>query len=442
MFALVVDFALPMQLNALVFQDGTEFYSLSPQNPTETEPSQQIYRLDASGLQLLVANRLLVALRPGGDALGFLQAQLPVSANRVRALLSYPGQDIYIVELPSAARSLAAAETLLHNDKVLWAQPDCLPLQARGKPVSYGRPLNVNTEHFSISQYLALDSIWPLSRGKNSRIAVIDSGVDRSHPLLNKLPMAFAWDLDKRNADVAPTRLVEHHGSHVAGVLWASPGDGALGISPEASLIALKLMQPWTSHLLEALFLAESQGADVVNISWIIPWVAQPVSDYLRHISHSARAGTGILVVVAANPGYTSFGGFSGLEDVVTVTATDLDGVLANVPWHQGIDIAAIGYVNSVSLRPERRVSRFAKNSAAAPVVVGLLALLRSVAPDLSASQLKAWMVATADQRELKTAEDEVIQYRVLNAAALWARVRAHQQSRSKRSVTGRAMVK
>ena len=114
-----------------------------------------------------------------------------------------------------------------------------------------------------------------LSQGAAVRIAVIDTGVDYSHPDLRGRVMS-QLDFVGRNDD---DFTADRHGTQVAGLIAATAegGQGLLGVAPQSRLLALKACWPLRENVAEAacdsftlaqaLEAAITAHADVVNLS-------------------------------------------------------------------------------------------------------------------------------------------------------------------------------
>lgn len=163
----------------------------------------------------------------------------------------------------AAARSVVAREL---------DQPDTLvvAMDRRRKALATNDPLR--GEQWALDALLA-DSVYPLNQGDSptqARVAVIDSGVDASHPDLgaNVLP---GWDAI---ADTpGGTSDGCGHGTHVAGIVSAvtNNGAGASSLAPDAQILPVKFLDAacdgTVADEVEGIYWAVAQGAQVINLS-------------------------------------------------------------------------------------------------------------------------------------------------------------------------------
>lgn len=127
----------------------------------------------------------------------------------------------------------------------------------------------------------ALDRIkapaaWEISTGKHVTVAVIDSGVDLTHPDLQDqlivLPGSDLTDPDGLDGPQDPTG----HGTGIAGVIAAKRNNnvGIVGVAPQAKIMPIKVYDEtrgaWRGDLFpKAIRFAVDHGADVINtIAW------------------------------------------------------------------------------------------------------------------------------------------------------------------------------
>lgn len=300
------------------------------------------------------------------------------------------------------AADVDAMEPLLarlrRDEAVVWAQPDVLKVERGGAPERLIQP-RYDMAGYSLRQDLQLDAAWAIASGKGVRIAIIDAGMDLSHPGLAGVAVPFAYDTESRSADVAPRRKGDRHGELVAGLVFANGADGApRGIAPDASLIAIRLASTWTSDLVLAFQAAYLAGADVINCSWDDPLVLQPVLEVVQQIVRKGRDGRGALIVVAAGNRALDTSARPSLAnrvEVIAVTALDH----ANRPvaaFGRGIDIAAPSMLPTLGANADGKPAYLGKTSAATPVVSATLALMLSADPLLTADAARSGLLSTA----------------------------------------------
>ena len=165
---------------------------------------------------------------------------------------------------------------------------------------------------------------WDRSRGAGQVIAIVDSGVDLTHPDLtprlwqNPGEPAGGGDGDAngRLDDVHGYDFVDDdgnpddyqfHGTHVAGIAAAQAGNGTgvAGVSPEASLMAVRVLDGngsgSSSDVGQGIIYAAQEGADVINLSLGGP--AGGGDDFLRDALAVARTVDAVVVAAAGNEG-------------------------------------------------------------------------------------------------------------------------------------------
>lgn len=105
------------------------------------------------------------------------------------------------------------------------------------------------------------------AKGKGVKIAIIDSGCDVSHPLLNHIKLGLDASTEAQR-DGWKTDTIGH-GSHVAGVIGANGGTGTMftGFVPEAEIHIIKVFPGGYDSLIQGLNYCIAQKIDVVNMS-------------------------------------------------------------------------------------------------------------------------------------------------------------------------------
>jgi len=143
---------------------------------------------------------------------------------------------------------------------------------------------------------MGLDRLPDALCGSGVKIAIVDSGVDTTHPLLRHI--RHGVDLTNRSDPHGWGHDIIGHGSHAAGIIAArdESGKAMRGFAPEAEIHVLKLFPGGQcSNLLEALDYCLELDIDIVNLNLACPERSQAVEQKLEE-----AALQGIACIVAA----------------------------------------------------------------------------------------------------------------------------------------------
>lgn len=137
----------------------------------------------------------------------------------------------------------------------------------------------VTPEMLDSAPYIEAFEAWDTGyTGKGVTVAVIDTGVDYTHPdLVHAFGDYKGWDFVDNDddpqetliGDVLNPSLATNHGTHVAGTIAAN--GGIKGVAPDANLLAYRVLGPGgsgtTSDVVAAIERAVEDGADIMNLS-------------------------------------------------------------------------------------------------------------------------------------------------------------------------------
>lgn len=114
---------------------------------------------------------------------------------------------------------------------------------------------------------MGMASLPDFAKGKGVKIAIIDSGADVTHPLLNHITLGLDASTEAKK-DGWKTDTIGH-GSHVVGVVAANGGGGSMfrGFAPEAEIHIIKVFPGGYDSLIQALNYCVAQRIDVANMS-------------------------------------------------------------------------------------------------------------------------------------------------------------------------------
>lgn len=267
---------------------------------------------------------------------------------------------------------------------------------------------------------------WQTTTGDPSVVvAVIDSGVDLSHPDLVGTTVVSPRNETFNNTDVSDPY---GHGTHVAGAIFARTDNatGIAGIAPDSSLMPIKVLDGagagFFSDVLDGVDWARTHGANVINLS--LGGLLSTDEIALFQPTFSAARAAGILVVAAAgNSGNPLMFYPAGLQGVVSVGAVDSSDVVADFSTvNRAVDLSAPG-VDTLSTMPldinPDGYERDSGTSMASPHVAGVAALVWAARPSLGVGQLEGVLRASAVDLGLAGRDDQYGSGRVDAAAAL-----------------------
>ena len=244
-------------------------------------------------------------------------------------------------------------------------------------------------------QRLRLPRAWDAVDGSGQVIAIVDSGIDATHPDLAGA-MRAGWDaLTGGDGATDPYG----HGTAVAGLAAAIVGNGVGigGVGGGAQLMPVRVLDDEgrgnASDVAAGIIWAADHGASVINVS-LSTTHTELIDDAVGYAT-----AAGVVVVAAAGNAYAQ--GNPQLypaadERVLAVTAVDpydRRAVYANTGSH--LDLAAPG-VSVLSSVTGGGYDNFGGTSMAAPHVAGLAALVRARWPGLTVEEVGARLRETA----------------------------------------------
>ncbi|MEV6319074.1 S8 family peptidase [Streptomyces sp. NPDC051776] len=254
--------------------------------------------------------------------------------------------------------------------------------------------------------------------GKGTTIAVLDTGVDQTHPDLAGQEIA-----EKNFSDASDSKDRYGHGTHVASIsagTGAKSGGKYKGVAPGARILDGKVLDDEgsgeDSDIIAGLEWAAGKGADIVNLS--LGGADSPGIDPLEETVNRLSAEKGTLFVIAAgNDGEAGEGtvGSPGSADAaLTVGAVDKkdklaefsstgprvgDGAVKPDLTAPGVGIGAAAAPGSIVAEEGTPVAdgyvAISGTSMATPHVAGAAAILAQQHPDWTGAQLKAALTAS-----------------------------------------------
>jgi subtilisin family serine protease len=301
--------------------------------------------------------------------------------------------DGYVIKT-SENMSAALVSELRQDPRVAFVEPD-QRVYALGQKV----PVGVDRVDGDLSPTASGDG----SGAVDADIAILDTGIDLSHPDLNiyheKTFVSGTSSADDDNG----------HGTHVSGIAAAEDNSiGVVGIAPGARLWAIKVLDSSGAGSISDIIAgidyvtAHSNEIDVVNLSFGCE-CSSPALD--AAINNAVQAG--VVFVVAAGNDHKDASSFSPARNpnVIAVSAmADSDGKCGGQGsstkygnddtfasfsnYGEPVDIVAPG-VGILSTYSDGKYAQLSGTSMAAPHVTGGIALYESSHPGATPAQVK-----------------------------------------------------
>jgi type VII secretion-associated serine protease mycosin len=273
-----------------------------------------------------------------------------------------------------------------------------------------------------------IERAWATTRGAGVTVAVIDTGVDGS---VQDLAGAVVGGTDVSGLGSpdgqTPVGDDSGHGTLVASMLagrghGAGGADGVIGVAPEADLLAVSVGfgvsgRSSDEQIAEAVRWSVDNGADVINMSLTrntLEWPESWDDAFLYAMENDV-----VIVAAAGNrgSGTTEVGAPATMPGVLTVAGVDRAGRASFDASSQGITISVSAPSEDlVGAGPGEQYFSWAGTSGAAPLVAGLVALVRAAHPELDADNVINRLIATADP--VGAAPSPIYGYGLIDGAA------------------------
>lgn len=330
--------------------------------------------------------------------------------------------------------TMARANDLATDSRIKWAEPEmrfsgghCFTPNDPGFSDLWGIR---NTGQFGGTAGIDMDAdeAWDISTGDPAiKILIIDTGVEQDHPDINQLPGA---DFRGEGGGGGPINECDNHGTAVAGCVSAivNNSTGTVGTAPACLVISAR---PFTSNVpcdggwssgttetIDALVFGEAQGVRVTNNSNYYGFTSSAIDFkyfqmYNAGIVHFASAG---------NDAENASSYPASLPYVNSISAMAPSGALASFS-NFGPDISLAAPGESVYSTDRTGSDGYTGGdyafvngtSFASPYTAGVAALVLSLEPELTASEVESKLHCTA--RDLGTAGfDEQYGFGMVNA--------------------------
>ncbi|WP_345733760.1 S8 family serine peptidase, partial [Cryptosporangium minutisporangium] len=246
---------------------------------------------------------------------------------------------------------------------------------------------------------LRAEQTWTATTGKTVTVAVVDTGVQASHPDLAGSVLSGVDLVRDDPKSIDGSKDDNGHGTHVAGIIAAVANNriGVAGLAPGAKILPVRVLDGdgagYDSDIADGIVRAVDRGATVVNLS--IGGTEAGATSYAVRYALSKN----VVVVAAAgnereegNPvSYPAAD--AGVIGVAATDWSDTDAPFSNTGDY--VDVAAPG-VGIWSTYRGSTYKQLSGTSMATPYVAAAAALIRAVSPDLTPAAVGSLLERTA----------------------------------------------
>ncbi|MFE9094639.1 type VII secretion-associated serine protease mycosin [Streptomyces sp. NPDC007264] len=260
---------------------------------------------------------------------------------------------------------------------------------------------------------LHLQKAWRTTKGRGITVAVLDTGVDATHPDLagNVLAGTDLVGFGARRGD----RPWARHGTAMAGIIaghghGTDDTGGVVGVAPEARILPVRVIledgdparakarDSRGNALAEGIRWAADHGADVINLSLGDDSdSAHPEAAEDEAVQYALKKGA-VVVASAGNGGekgdHISYP--AAYPGVIAATAVDRYGTRASFSTRRWYATVSAPGVDIVIADPDRKYYEGWGTSAASAFVSGAVALIKAAHPGLAPAQIKQLLERTA----------------------------------------------
>ena len=440
------------------------FIVSSKSNLLESDYISELF-YDSKRNPIFVAPRIILALKDNANIKDVIKGYTGIltidSDQRLKGMLTLT------CNLSSAQDVLKVVSELENSDDVKWCEPDmmckCEPQESNPLFSLQYYLQNNNSGQYDINVVPA----WEIATGSdNITVAVIDEGVDPDHEDLNGSVLQ-GYTIRYSTGYGIPMNSnyynMKGHGVACAGIIGAKNNNkGILGvahgvkilpinIAPDAaqidSISGAIIYDGWTNFCSEMAYAIQwaSERADILNCSWTWFGQANAIIEAINNAITNGRNGKGCIVVASSGDHYssnTSIGFPASLGGVLAVGAIDKFGNIqsysqrgsaldlvapSGLPETQG-DVVTTDRMGYLGYNPYKVPSgsdldnmnytqKFGGTSAACAEVSGVAALLLSLQPNLTNSEVRNILFSTAHDLG-STGRDDTFGYGLVDAYA------------------------
>lgn len=397
------------------------FYGLTAEGAYDVLPA---FKVD--DIQVWFTKRVVINLK---DNVGLDQIEEILSKYNAIVLRNLTNDQTFLLEVKDIENQLKLIQDLDAEGFIKWGEPDFKMEIVRLIDPNYSDQWHLNNTGGDLDGKALVADVdidapeaWGISTGvSNVVVAVIDDGLEAHEDMAALLP----GYTPANDGDGTPFDSGDGHGQQCAGLIGAQHNEiGVRGVAPGVSMFSVNIYYPGTTNadIATGIDWAVNHGADVLTNSWGFTncnFVSSVITSAFSNAASNGRGGLGCIILVASGNDNGCVFYPANLSTVIAVGAISGDGERSEYSnYGPELDIVAPsdddysyhhGQLMGVhGLRTIDRMgtagsdsgdysSDFGGTSGAAPQVAGVAALVLSVNPGLTKTEVDNILTSTAD---------------------------------------------
>ena len=266
-------------------------------------------------------------------------------------------------------------EADVEHEEVPEEKPEGLEVDRTGNMPYALAPTDPYYEYQWYHNFLGTVDAWDATKGKGVKVAVLDTGIDFTHPDLKSNIAAYeSFVTDERGNKLDPMDA-NGHGTHCAGIIAACQNnEGVVGMAPEATIYSGKVMNDQgrggIAEAIKGVRWAIEQDVDVISMSLGALW---HMPQFQAEINKAANKGI-IVVAATGNEAISQKNYPAAYDNVIAVGAIDGEGLTTFSNYGTWMDVAAPG--EDILSTVPGGYTYMSGTSMACPLVSGIVALM------------------------------------------------------------------
>jgi subtilisin family serine protease len=271
-------------------------------------------------------------------------------------------------------------------------------------PSSAAMADSVRDQQYWLDDY-GFTSAWDSSQGEGVKIAIIDTGIDSTHPSLQGAVVGGTDMSGLGSSDgQTPVGSNSYHGTMVASIAAGRGESEIIGVAPKAELLSVSIAfgvegLDTDSQIADGIIWAVDNGAQVISlsltrnsVSWPESWDQAFLYAFENDVVVVAAAGNRI-------DGTEQVSAPASIPGVISVAGLDRNGLPSENFSTNGLTIGVTAPAEElIGAFPGGEYRMWSGTSGATPIVSGMVALVRSMYPEMDAVNVVNRVISSASK--------------------------------------------